>query len=63
MEELTLVHTKDMFQLKIGDKEIPFVTGYTIVSKAEDRDVVDLTLNVSLKVHKVEIGNLKCNLR
>lgn len=61
-DELTLIHTKDNFQLKIGDKEIPFITGYTIVSSGENHNVVDLTLQVTLNIDKIEIGNQKCKL-
>lgn len=62
MEGLTLIHTKDDFKLKIGDKEIPYVTGYCITSNGKDHGVVDLTLQTTLAVDEIEIGVKQCNL-
>ena len=56
METLTLIHTKDKFKIKIGDKEIPNILGYSITSNAKDVDTVNLSLDVILDVGEISIS-------
>ena len=59
MTKLTLIHTKDQFKLMLDETEVKSVSGYSIVSRAENGHLLDLKLDLMVEVEKIEVDNAK----
>lgn len=61
-DKLILIDRPGQFLLKIGEKKIPRITGYTITSDAKNHGLVELTLRICIPKNEITVES-DCKLK